>query len=225
MNDFDELLAELAPLAKAMEAPEGDDKVAAAAKEGGAQMPEADDEEAEEGKPGGKPDDKREGKADEVGDDEFMGKSFPVTMADGSVQEAYDGTEMMKAMSVRLTDVTAHADELGAELDGTRGELTKALAASAGLLGIVKQQGALLKSLQADVARFGGGGAGRKASLTLHAKEAGPAAPAAPPTGPSIMTKAMSAYDAGKLTGGDIARLESHLGRGNPVPDDIAERL
>ncbi len=221
MNDFDALLAELAPLAKAMEAPEGDAKIKKAASEAGAEdieQPPARDDNGDEGI------EQPPVRAD--GDEEGLSKSFQVTMPDGSTQEAYDGTEMMKAMRVRLTAVAGQADDVAAELEEARGELAKSFTASAGLLGLIRSQGDLIKSLQGDVARLGATGTGRKVALSVHEKAAGvvPAA-AALVAGPSIMAKAMTAYAAGNLTSGEIARLESHLGRGNPVPADIAERL
>ena len=177
MNEFEALLAELAPLAKAMDAPEeGDAKVKAAAAEAGATMPSADTDAGAAGGEGA-------GAGEEDGDEELLGKSFSVTLADGSVQEAFDGTLALKALSTRMAELRTHGEGLAAELTATAGDLAKALQVSAGLMGVVKQQGELIKSMRADITAIGSTGRGRQATVTLVDKP-GPtgAAPAAATT-------------------------------------------
>lgn len=222
MNDFDALLAELSPLAKAMKPDaEGDAKIVAAAEEAGADVPEPEADE-DDGKPGAS-----DGEASDADEDEDapLGKSFAVTMPDGSVQEAYDGTEMFKALRAEMDAALLRADDHAAALEAAQAELTKSLTVSVTMLGVVRGQGALIKSLEARVATLSGQGAGRKASLTLHEKQSGtPTAPDAP-DGPAILAKAMTAYAAGTFASSDIARIEAHQARGLPVPADIVARL
>ncbi|HEY0206514.1 MAG TPA: hypothetical protein VGC15_20470 [Acetobacteraceae bacterium] len=203
MNDFDALLAELGTMSKAMQ-PTGDAKVEGAAKEAGAKMPE-----------GAEGDD--ENKEDEQ-DDEMFGKSFQVTLSDGSVQEAFDGTEMMKALAGTVAS-------LRTEQESTGTELSKALLFATSLTQIVQHQGEMLKSLRADLAAVSTQGRGRQAAVTVLDKGNGTPAPVAAAQPAEIMAKAMTAFHAGSLTGQEVARLEAHFGRGLPAPADIVARL
>lgn len=215
MNDFDALLGELDTLSKAATA---DGKVMAAAKEGGAPMPNQskpgmteEDEEAER--------ERQMMKSEEDGgDDGVMGKSFAVTLADGSVQEAFDGTAMLKAMGTQVT-------RLAADRDSARADLNKALSTSSALLGLVKQQGEMMKAMHARVEAIANTGRGRQATVNLADKPGLIVGSAPAASGNDIMAKAMTAFRAGTLDGGDVSRAEAHLGRGLPVPSDILERL
>ena len=207
MNDFDKLLGELGTLSKAMQ-PTGDDKVAGAAKEAGAKLPEGAEGDGEgEG----------EGEGGEK-DDEMFGKSFSVTLADGSAQEAFDGTAMMKALAGTVAI-------LRTEQDATGGELAKALQFATSLTAIVQQQGELLKSMRADLAAVSSQGRGRQASVTVLDKPTNTPAATSAAQPMEIMAKAMTARTNGTVTGAEIARLEAHFGRGLPAPADILARL
>lgn len=219
MNDFDALLTELAPLAKAMAAPDGDAKIAAAAAEAGATLPDGTAAPADGAGAGGAAGD------GEAGDEELMGKSFQVTLADGTIQEAYDGTAMMKAMATEMTALRTESAEHASKLDASQAELAKALQVGTSLVGLVKSQGELIKSLQGDMVRFGATGRGRQANVTVLDKPGAIAAAPAAPDVEAIMAKAMTAHTAGEFTSSDIARLEAHLGRGNPPPADLVARL
>lgn len=215
MTDFDALLAELEPMHKAISAPEGDKKVQAAADEAGTEMAPGENE------------DENENENEDPGEQEAetggtLGKSFQVTLPDGSVHEAYDGTELLKSFADRLAVTEAGVIERATELDVTRGELEKSLDVASKLLGVVKQQGDLIKSLQQDVARIGAQGAGRKAVVSVSEKQVGNAASQAPQNGNgSVMAKAMSLQKQGVLNSRDIAMLEVGFGRGMPVPAHI----
>lgn len=214
MNDFDALLGELDTMSKAAMA---DGKVMAAAKEGGAPMPD-------QGKPTMTPEEeeaerqKQMLKGAEDGDDGMMGKSFAVTLPDGSTQEAYDGTAMLKAMGAQVT-------ALAADRDAAKADLNKALTASTALLGVVKQQGEMLKAMHTRVEAMANTGRGRQATVSLADKPGLIAGAASVASGKDVMAKAMTAFRAGTLDGNDVSRAESHLGRGLPVPADILERL
>ena len=94
MSKFDELLGELETLAKAQPAEEGDEKIVAAAAEGGGQG---------SGEPDGD-----EGAGDGMGDGDGdegkppMAKSFRVKLEDGTEVDAQDGTELVKALQDRI---------------------------------------------------------------------------------------------------------------------------
>ena len=215
VTDYDELLAEIGVLAKAMPAV-GDAKVEAAAKEGGME-PNAGGEE-----PLAKGTEPEEEEDDEGGDD-MMGKSFQVTMPDGTVAEVFDGSQMMKALTTEVETLKGSNADLTAKLEAATGELSKSLQAHTGLLGMVK-------SLQGDVARLGAAGRGRSAQLTVLDKPAATApVPATDPAadGNALMAKAMDAFTRkiGGITSTDIASAEARLNRGLPFPADLAARL
>lgn len=204
MSDFEKLLGELEALsseqetlAKAMSesADDADDeKIKAAAEEG---MGEAEDEKSEGEAEG---DDKDE-------DDAPMAKSFQVTMPDGSVVEAQDGTALVKSLRDRL--------------DATEQSMTKALEQASTL---IKGQTDLIKSLQSQVQKLAGAGRGRKAVVSVAEKPA-PAGMAKSETpgisGEEFMAKAIGAMKAGRLTGMQVSIAEACLNRGQAVPADI----
>lgn len=187
-----------------------DEKIAAAAEDGN---PDADGD--------GQNDvsgEATDGDADDEGEGEegeSMGKSFSFTLEDGTVVEAQDGTELVKSLIARV--------------EGTEEVMSKALGAAVDLIG---KQGDMIKSLQEQITALGSTGRGRKAVLSVAEK------PAAGDLKKSLgqeeekgmsvnefMAKALSAQTAGKITGLDIARAESALNKGLPVPQDIVARV
>ena len=212
-GNFEALMAELnsevAEMTKAMPAPgdEDDDtvdtddtdkKVMAAAADG-----DADDE-------GGPAD----GDAD---DKPMMGKSMTVEI-DGKQVEAVDGTELVKSLMGQV-------EQLGGKLTASEDKLAKALTET---LGVVKSQGAVIKSLQESVARLASAGRGRKSAVVVH--EPGTDLSKSQPGGEAvnnnqIMAKALSAQTAGRLSSVDVARVESYINMGAAVPAEILSRL
>lgn len=175
-----------------------DKKVMAAAGDG-----DADDK-------GGKPD----GDEDDA---PMMGKSMTVEI-DGKQVEAIDGTELVKSLMGQV-------EQLGGKLTASEDKLAKALTET---LGVVKSQGAVIKSLQDTVAKMATAGRGRKSAVVVH--EPGTDLTKSQPagsqmSGQEIMAKALSAQTAGRLTGIDVARVEGYLNQGAAVPADILSRL
>lgn len=145
------------------------------------------------------------------GDDEPMGKSFDLTLDDGTKVEAFDATELLKA--------------LGARQDGVETALTKALSIT---IDTIKSQGDLIKSLQADVTRLANAGRGRKTAVTLVDKVDPASLAKSEPTGMApaeFMAKALSLQEQGKLSGLDVSRAESYLNRGMDIPADIRSKV
>ena len=120
---------------------------------------------------------------------------------DGQEMKAYDGATIIKQFHRRL------------------------MALERDLLATLQAQTGLIKSLHAQVGALQAQGRGRKTVLNIHEKPspvaAGPRK--APPQ--TVLAKAISAQRAGKLTGTDVARIESYLSRGLSVPDDLADAL
>lgn len=219
-GDYAALLAELDTFSKAMGGDEGstdpdaDKKIAAAGDEAGAKKV------GEEGGSG-------ESGEDDEEEDPFT-KSMQVTLPDGTEVEAFDGTAMLKALRAdnlalreenaalqsRVTVAEANGDALLKSMNVMLGTM-KALQSGG------QKQDDVIKSLQADVARIGGQGTGRKAVVSVHDK---PAGGAPQPDGISpreFMVKAMAAHGRGHLTAIDIARAESFLGHGLQLPADL----
>lgn len=198
-DQFQALLGDLGTMAKAMDdaavEPDGDEKIAAADAEGA--PADGDPKVDADGKP--------------------MTKSMQVTLPDGSVVEAEDGTALVKSLIERL--------------DGTETVMAKALGAAVDL---IKKQGealastnTLVKSLQTKVAELSAQPAGRKTVLTVHDKPAGTMVKSEPEgmSEPEFMAKAMTAFKAGKITGLEISTAETSINRGQPVPNDIITRV
>jgi hypothetical protein len=209
-DNFDALIAELnaqdETMAKSM-APAGKDK---------------DDKEiqqaAEEGQDQSDKDAGNQDKDDDD-DEEVFGKSFEVTLDSGEKVEVLNGTEMMKSLHAGLQAARDRNSALSSALESAM-ILVKNQGAA------IIQQAEMLKSLQADVKRLGGQGTGRKALLNIHEKPAiGPEPKPAAATPDQVMTKAMAAFTAGKITGLEVSRLEGDLGSGRMPPAELLARI
>lgn len=213
---FDKLLSELQQLqseqeetmSKALPADDGkdDEKIQAAAEEGGA-MDASNEPDGDEGADAGA------GDGDGDGDEgKPMAKSFTLKLEDGTEVEATDGTELVKSLTQRL--------------EKTEGQMAKALEQAVGL---IKGQGDLIKSLTEQVKKLSGEGRGRKAVVSVVEKPApGTTMAKSEPqglTGEEFMTKAMDAMKAGKITSLDVATAEACLNRGAAIPASIIQRV
>ncbi|HKT53428.1 MAG TPA: hypothetical protein VJP88_03190 [Caulobacteraceae bacterium] len=85
-----------------------------------------------------------------AGGEEKFGKSFTMVGEDGKEVQGYDATELLKSLMDRTETLEANS--------------AKGLAA---VLGVVKQQGELIKSLYGEVRAMGAQGRGRKAVLAI----------------------------------------------------------
>lgn len=165
---------------------------------------------------GGEEDGGREG---DEGDEAF-GKSFKVTLADGTEAEAYDGTAMMKSLRTDLLGLQGDNEALAKALGGAV-EAIKAQREA------IISQGTLIKSLQADLAKLAGQGSGRRSVLNVLEKTA-TTAPAAASGGAQkitpqgFMAKALSLQKSGELNATDVARCEMNLNKFGQLPPDLA---
>lgn len=216
MSQYEKLLEELETMAKAMPGDEGadDDKIQAAA---AAANPDADgdgenDVTGDDLNPEGLGD---EGEGEGDGDDEeTMGKSFALKLEDGTELEAIDGTELVKSLMARV--------------ESNEGTVMKALGTAVDLLG---KQGNMIKSLQDEVKKLAGEGRGRKTVVSVSEKPVAGANMAKSQgaaeglSANEFMAKALAAQASGRLTGLDVARAESALNKGLPVPQDVVNRV
>lgn len=209
MNDFDKLLSELGTIqtdleqtmVKALPADDGTDEknIQAAAAEGG-QDGDGDDD-------GNKPD----GDADDKGQ---MVKSFEVTLETGEKAQAFDGTEMLKAMQADFESRLGKSD-------------ANVAAALTQVTGVLKSQNELIKSLQQQVSALGNEGRGRKAVVSIAEKPATLAkSQAADGVSPEVFfAKALTAQKEGRISGTDVALAETMLNRGQAIPEALIQRV
>lgn len=193
---FDALIESVDELTKALPTEDtsaGDAKVEAAAAEGG-------DAEAAPG---------ADGDGDED-DGEPMGKSFKLTLDDGTEVDAVDGTLLFKAAMDRIETIE-----------------TGSVAAIGKLLGAVKNLGELVKSQGAELAALKNSGKGRKTVLTIHEKPAPVSEELRKSQDPvgmkpqEFLAKCFEMQTAGKLTGRQVATAESSINMGLQPPEDI----
>lgn len=198
-----------APKAKA---DPGDKKIAAA----------ADSDLDKDGTPDGEddlPEDDEDPEDDD--DNEMFGKSFAVTTATGETIEAYDGTAMMKAFEQRLAALEQDYEASVVKLKKAEQTIADLLKAEA----VISKQSELIKSMHGQLASLQESGRGRKSALTVHDRPSSIPQSADRPAPGTILAKAMSAQQTGKITGTDVARIESYLSRGLAVPSELADLI
>ena len=169
---------------------------------------------------GGKDDDAIQAAAAEAGDtdaddnpedDDDAPVAKSVLADDG--QEYIDATEMLKSLEARVAE---HDDVLAKAMSGTL-DVVKSLKAT------VEAQGDLIKSMQAKMDKMAGGGAGRKAVLSVVEKPAAGETLAKSQqeeglTPAQVMAKANAAFDAKRISGQELVALDVAL-RSGALPD------
>jgi len=240
---FTALIEDLEALQKAMPHPEpdgdeGDDKIRAAAGEEAAEKAESEEQtEKDDGGKAAEPEKKGEPDGDEgdMDDDDDedeegekpFGKSFGVTLGDGTQVEAYDATEILKSFDARIGSQTSELGLLKAEVSALKArEIPSAEAIENAIVPVLEKQNDLIKSLQEQVTKLSKQGQGRKSVLNVSEKpSAGVETRPETPNNEALMTKALIAQKQGRLTGSDVARLDAYLGRGLQAPPEIVARL
>lgn len=202
---FEKLLGEIDTFAKSMPADgdmDGDKKIIAGA--GGAGDGDGDDD-----------DENKEGKLP-------MAKSMQVTLADGSVVEAEDGTALVKSLIDRM--------------DGTESLMAKSLEATFGLVKqqgeMLKNQGQMIKSLQEKIVSMSSEGRGRKTVLDVHQQiVAGAGQNMTKSMGEGQMTqqefmaKSNDAYKAGRINGVEFTAIDVSLRSGQAVDQGVIAKV
>ncbi|EON2339024.1 hypothetical protein ACLLKL_001994 [Escherichia coli] len=201
MSDFDQLLATL----NGIDAEQPEEMAKALPKEG--------DDEKERVIPAKS----QEGSDDEEEDEEGEGKeelekcSMTKSFANEDGEELIDATEILENLQ---KSYAAHDDVLAKAMP----KMVELLAAQSTQL---KEQGALIKSLQDSVSALGARGTGRKSTVTVMAKsqvstEAREEAPQV--TKESLMAKAMNLFNEQKLSSLQVNKLDVAL-RNGYAPD------
>lgn len=217
MSDFAALLADLETLQKASGAVCADDKKDIGGDGDGDDK--ADDKKIAAAARDGE-------KHSDAEEKETFGKAFRVKLEDGTETEAFDGTQMLKALHAEheglRTVVESHEEDILKAFDLAIGTIRD-------LQTKVTEQDVLIKAMKTKVDTFGAAGVGRRTMLTIAEKLAPSAgitggsepARAAGPTASDVMAKAKFMAREGKLDPGQLPRLEAHQLRGMLGPDDL----
>lgn len=216
---FEKLVEEIGIMTKAIPSDTGKDdkKIQAAAADGDGNI---DDDDKENGVDLDEELDDEDELDDEMNDvdeddegkdkDKGMAKSFQLRLEDGSIVEAEDGTELVKALMNR---VEKNESLLAKALEGT--------------VNLIKSQGEMIKSLEDKVVKLSGQGKGRKAMLSIVEKQSVTMTKSEPEgiSTHDFMAKALVAQAEGRITGMEVARAESYINSGIQIPQDIVARV
>lgn len=152
--------------------------------------------------------------AEEVAEEEVEAEGEEA-LAKSEIPEGFiDATEVVTALQAENAALRAEMAEMGSVVKVAAG-LAKSLH------GTAHDQGELIKSMQAEIARLGNTGAGRRSVLVA------PKAPEAPKPvqGGDLLTKALAAQAAGKIQGSDVSKIVAYTNRGMSIPEDLARQL
>jgi hypothetical protein len=206
---YEALLEELETLQKSMDQGDSDDeKIAAAAAAGD------DDEDDEHDEADG--DEGMGGEGDGDGDEGSMAKSFSFQLDTGEVVEAVDGTELVKSLQNEVA-------LLKSERETAASQSEKVFQA---VLGQLKSQGQLIKSLSAQVEKLSSEGRGRKSIAAPNAAMAkSMGADAGGLTPDRLLAKANAAFDAGRISGKELTVIDVSLRHGAALDDGLMARV
>lgn len=206
---YEALLEELETLQKSMDQGDSDDeKIAAAAAAGD------EDEDDEHDEPDG--DEGMGGEGDNDGDEGPMAKSFSFQLDTGEVVEAIDGTELVKSLQGEVALLKSEREAAITQTD-------KVFQA---VLGQLKSQGQLIKSLSAQVEKLSTEGRGRKSIAAPNAAMAkSMGADAGGLTPDRLLAKANAAFDAGRISGKELTVIDVSLRHGAALDDGLMARV
>lgn len=162
-------------------------------------------------------DDRDDDEKEEQGDEAPMAKAYPVTLADGSQAEAFDGTALLKSLEGQIASIRS-------ETVDALTQVTQALTRSTLLIKALRQQHADLSDQVASLAQAG---RGRKSQVHVHERrmtgedlvKANGIKPA------DLMSKALSAQRDGRVTGAEVAEIDAYLAHGIAIPDPLIAKL
>lgn len=195
MEQFDALLGELDTMMKALGTDDSADDTKIQ------EMADAQGEDEDEG----------EDECEGCDEDGTLGKSFNVTMADGSVYRMHDGTELVKALQSQVEDLTAQND--------------KTMDAFQSSVALIKSLQADVQTLQKSVGELGNQGRGRKAVLSVHDKPASGVLAKSETSSADILTKALAAQQAGRVSSLEVSQIEAYAGRGIEIPSNLLNKI
>jgi len=157
--------------------------------------------------------------------DEPVAKSFRLTLDDGTEMEAFDGAELIKSLTDRVQ--TAESAQKQVET-----QVLKSLNAAVDLISAqsaqLKDQGALIKSLQVKVDTLAKSGRGRVSVLTVADKpqlETVSKSQTAAIGGEELISKALGAMKAGRISGLEASGIENRVRLGIAVDPELVARV
>ncbi|MGF6641758.1 hypothetical protein [Paraburkholderia sp. MM6662-R1] len=244
--NFEELtraIAEASVLAKSLSAAgeqKDDKKIAAAAADGesagGADGSEDDDTGNDDDSGKGGDGDGGDGDGDDDGEEQ-LGKSFRLTLEDGTEMEAFDGSQLVSQLTAqvkaektaRVADNEMYMKSFGSTLELVK-SLTTAVAESRTSLEAAQKDIESLKTtnetLQKSLKALGSQGRGRVSTVTVLDKpNANRRQQQELPTKREILAKAMSALTAKRITGTEASRVEAALNAGTVPQKELLERI
>jgi hypothetical protein len=144
-------------------------------------------------------------------------------MPDGEEADVLDGTQVVARLGKSLQKTQVGIAKASQAATQVMGDLQAAVVKRDAT---IAEQGELIKSLTETVGRLGDAGRGRKAVVSVSEKNGGSDLnKSAGITPVEFMGKAKAAFEAGKLTGGELMRVEAHINRGLQPPADIVSRV
>ena len=164
----------------------------------------------------GGPSDGDEDNEDE--DEKPMKKSFTVSLPDGTEAEALDGDQLIKSFTDQIAG-------LRTETSAALAQVATALGRSTKLIKSLREQNT---ALAAQVTALGNSSRGRKSALTVHERPMVGDQSLAKAEGISprdLMAKALSAQQAGRLTGSQVAEIDAYAARGLAIPESLLAKL
>ncbi len=143
-----------------------------------------------------------------------MKKSFTVTLENGEEVEAFNGEWILKSMQDRMDEIESTLDRSGKDGADAITETTQ----------LIKSLIADNKRINAKIDALMASGSGRKSTLNIHERRTVGEFPDTP-NPQQIMAKALEAQRQGRLSGADIARLDSYFGRGQTPPETLLAKI
>jgi hypothetical protein len=153
-----------------------------------------------------------------AGSGKEIAKSMVVTLADGSQAEVLDGAEMIKALQLQVEGIQGDTGKV----IGVAVELIKAQGDT------LAKQGALIKSMQAQLKTLGTAPAGRKSVLNLLDKPDGTLLVKSQQdgmNGQEFMAKANATYNKGGISGVELTTIDVCLRQGVPIDDGLIAKV
>jgi hypothetical protein len=142
---------------------------------------------------------------------------------------AVDADALTKSFTDGLAGVSGHTEEmakaLGATMDAlaeARGALDAANTRMTAQDEKLAAQDVLVKSLAADLAKFGASGVGRASVVTVHEKQSPVAVQKAQPTMGEVFAKAMELNKEGKLNALEVSTVTASVNGGRGIPERFA---
>ena len=141
-----------------------------------------------------------------------MSKALNVTLESGEQVTAFDGSELVGALMQRT--------------EGMHTALSKALSVVEAVAKRNLELEGTVSELQKSLAAIGDSGTGRKSVVQMIGGDpSGADTSKKGVTAAEFMTKSISAMRAGRITGGDVTRINALVNNGKEIPADLVDKV